>query len=178
MEWIIPIVAGGILALVAVGIVSERRRREAVNALASQFYEALQTGDDEKVKRAGKRLAKAMQSPWALAREDDAGSFAPPRRKYAIIFSALASVVEEAIADFAEEKDTIDTVMAAIAGLKREELLETEVESESFERAFAVLRKVREDANELEAHREEADSTRFVEGVRALLEDVAAVRFP
>jgi hypothetical protein len=148
----------------------ERRRREAISQIASKYYKALEeTTSDEEVSERARRLAKAMLSPYLIPQQSGDEYLAQPRRKFAIIYSALASQVEEAIADFAEEKDTEELVLTALAGIKRESLIDAKVEEEVYERALALLKEIKERAESGPLSSDE---------VRRLLQDVFSIQFP
>ena len=160
----------------AVDQVLERRRREAVASISARYYQALENKDDTEVQELQRRLATAMQSPFLLAQSGGDAGVAAPGRKYAIIFSALASVVEEAIANIAEEQETEDLVLAAVAGIQRDKLLDVTVEAEAIDAALARLHAVRQAADSLTAP--STVNTAYLESVRRLLQDAAAVRVP
>jgi hypothetical protein len=152
----------------AVDQILERRRREAVSKISAEYYRALEKG--ESTEGLLKRLSESMKSPYVTIQEVGNKTASPPRRKYAIIFSALASAIEEAIANFAEEKETEEITMSAIAGVQRQRLIRTKVDSEGIDAARRRLKAIETDALKLQT-----DSSTYVGDLRRLLDDAASI---
>lgn len=153
----------------------ERQRREAVGQLASEYYSALAmtNSPQSQLDEYARRLGQALVSPYDIAANATPQGQLRPERKFAIIFSANASIVEEAIADFVEAKETEATVTSAIAGVKRESFIEATVEKKRLDRLRSLLQSVSKDANILGPRA--GGDTNYVENVRRLLNDVATM---
>jgi hypothetical protein len=109
----------------------ERHRRQAVDVLAKQYYDTLAAGK-------GGETASLQALESAI-------SPIPRDKKFVIIHSANASVVEAAIADFAEEKDTQDAVLSLIAPFKRDDYLQAKADQEALSRTSAIVQKAAAD---------------------------------
>lgn len=168
----------------------ERRRREAVEKLSSLYYRTLEESDssEPEIRKIRARFLEAMRSAYLLAEEaqfeEDADNESlnqsvPARRKYAIIFSSIASEVEEAIANVAEERETGEQVMAAIAALRRESFLEARVKSDVLILQRERARAIRARAEALRPPADNApvaDKNRFTDEVGRLLQDLESLR--
>ena len=152
-----------------------RERKDAINQIASQYYGALAKTNilQTQIAELARRLGQALISPYdAAASATPQGQF-KPQRKFAIIFSANASVVEEAIADFVEAKETEDTVNSAVAGLKRDAYIEATVEKQQVDGNKKVLKKLGEDAAALGPPG--AGDQTYADKVRSLFNTLASV---
>lgn len=125
----------------AVDQILEQRRRDAVSAIASEYYAELKKADadDTKLKKLEAGLARAMLDPYTAASRTTDDPVMRPRQKFVIIHSALASVVEEAIAQFAESEETKRLIENTFASYRREQFIMAKVESEGLEAARAHL---------------------------------------
>lgn len=96
-------------------------------------------------------------------------------KKYAIINSSLASVVEEAIASFAEEKETEDVMYATVAGVKRTSYIEAKAEQKQLQnmrtRAFTIY-----SAAKVLKQTGSCTDSRCGDSLKKLFEDTAALK--
>jgi hypothetical protein len=113
----------------------EAERRKAVVALARKYTEDLLANGDGH-REIAKRLLAVVRSVYSTP---DGDVVYKPSQKYVVIFSAIASVVEEAIASFAEEKETQQLVVASVASGRRSEFLENAARKASLTRKLDRL---------------------------------------
>ena len=102
-----------------------RKRQEAVAKLQHDYYQALQdpNTNDEELKGYQRRFARALMAPYEIV-EESGIEMSRPREKWAVIFSADATAVEEAMAEFVEGRDSVETVYAAVAALRRDAFID------------------------------------------------------
>jgi lysyl-tRNA synthetase class II len=156
-----------------------RRRHEAVDRLAAAYYRTLEESrEPADVELAEHRLAVALRSPYLVGSDRDLAGRSVDRRKYALIFSAKASEIEQAIAAIAEEKETSDAVMTALAAQKRGDFLRVQGEAERLRQALARVEAVRAAAEALQpppAGAGQAERQRFVERASDLMDSFLRV---
>jgi hypothetical protein len=159
-----------------------RRRRDAVDRLAASYYRTVeQSTNTGEMDFAESRLARALRSPYEVASERDSAGRLQDRRKYALIFSAKASEIEQAIAAFTEEKETSDAVMTALAAQRRGEFLRVQGEGERLRQALARLVALREQATSVQvpvAGAGPAPKAAFQAEVADLLSTLARLEVP
>lgn len=128
-----------------------RLRKQAINQIGGQYYTALaQTNTPQtEITELARRMGQAFASPYDVAANATPEGQIKPQRKFAIIFSANASIVEEAIADFVESKETQDTLNSAIASVKRDSYIESAVEKQRLDDNKSILKKLEADAETL-----------------------------
>ncbi|MCG3185349.1 MAG: hypothetical protein ICCCNLDF_03578 [Planctomycetes bacterium] len=124
----------------------QRLRIGALNEVAGEYFNELQkdTPDLGRLNQLASRVYHLANTPADMIGTehwtDNGVSFAgAPPRKYVVMFTALASVVEEAIANFVEERKTQEAVMNAIAGPKREEYLRAKARLDQLQRSRKTL---------------------------------------
>jgi hypothetical protein len=117
----------------------EAERRQGITEIAKKYYaaQADPSRSEDEVRRLGERLAAALRGDIATpgGKESIHGE-----KRYVIIFSAIASVIEEALASFAEERDTQQLVVASMAGPQRTRYLRERVAAEEVDAARAHVR--------------------------------------
>jgi hypothetical protein len=154
-----------------------RRRRESVDRVAAEYYRQVeQSTDPADVDLAERRLSLALRSPYLVASGQDPSGRMLDRRKYALIFSAKASEIEQAIAALAEEKETSDAVMTALAAQRRGEFLRVQGESERLRATLARAEAIRTQAEALQppaSTATTAEKARFERQVADLLDAVS-----
>ncbi|MDR3457797.1 MAG: hypothetical protein P4N60_10160 [Verrucomicrobiae bacterium] len=130
-----------------------RLRKQAINQIGGEYYAALaQTNQSQaQISDLAARLGQAFASPYDVAANATPQGLIKPQRKFAVIFSANASIVEEAIADMVEAKETQDTVNSAIAGIKRDDFIASSVQKQQVDNNKSILKKVGADATALGA---------------------------
>lgn len=153
----------------------QKKKLAAIRELSDIYYSKLKNGTDEEVRNAEARLSRAMREPVEHAGQDDAEAPAV-RRKYAIIFSSLASVVEEAIANFAEERETTETVLMALGSQRREEYIAAMAKLEALARIQAQLQEIKLQLGELKPKfDQDTTSPSAIEQLESLLAAIAAL---
>lgn len=140
----------------------EKARCDAIKKLADAYYKALAAEPPN----ADNVRAKELALRTALEP-------VPRRQKFAIIFSALASVVEEAIAGIVEEQDTTKTINAAISGLKRDTYIQVKAEGDALAPSVAQLRGIAETLNKVTI-----SGAADLESYRSILGELVLLRVP
>jgi hypothetical protein len=137
----------------------ERRRREAVDTLSKAYYDSLSRPEQEQA-----AARKALEQALAPV---------PRRQKFVVVYSANASAVMQAIADFSEEEDTRNAVLSLIAPFKRDDFLSAKSNSEALKRAVAAVVSAREALDKMTdpAAGKEADAA-YKDQIQRILNDL------
>lgn len=126
-----------------------RKRVQAAAELYDRYVQALRDGvSPDELRQLEHQFARAIESPFALA---ERGSGGTPQRKFTVIYTSNASIVEEAIADVVEDKQTASGVMSLFAEKEREKFLKTEQEREDAAKALGILKGVKDEIDPKQA---------------------------
>lgn len=119
-----------------------RKRIQASTALYDQYLAALKdkNATPEQLADLERRFARSVESPYTVAQRGNGA----PQRKYAIIYSSNASVVEEAIAGIVEEKETAQSLMMVFAQKERTAFIKAKSRAKNLEFAYGRLDALRQ----------------------------------
>lgn len=146
------------------------KRRKAVEDTFDEFYSTLKENplNTEKIAECRERIDLVLQSPYELALSN--------RQKFLAVFSANASVVAQAVAEFMEDKQSEDVILMAIAGEKRRYFITEKARREKIDHIYELLRQAQ---NDLKASKEPGeDNNKKVVAVKNILKDIASIDLP
>jgi hypothetical protein len=149
------------------------KRRKAVEEAFDEFYKTLKTVPEaplnaDKITECRERIDLVLKSPYELALSD--------RQKFLAVFSANASVVAQAVAEFMEDKQSEDTLMMAIAGDKRRDFITEKARRDKIDHIFELLRQSQKDLD-LDASKN-LDEDKKAADVNDILKDIASIDLP
>ena len=146
------------------------KRRKAVEDTFDEFYSTLKDDplNSDKIAECRERIDLVLQSPYELALSN--------RQKFLAVFSANASVVAQAVAEFMEDKQSEDAIMMAIAGDKRRDFITEKVRREKIDHIYELLRQAQ---NDLEESKDlDEDKKAKAANVNNILVDIASIDLP
>jgi hypothetical protein len=145
------------------------KRRKAVEDAFDEFYTKLKGPfNANDISECRDRIDWVLKSPYELASSD--------RQKFLAVFSANASVVAQAVAEFMEDKQSEDTLMMAIAGEKRREFIMEKARSEKIDHIYELLYQAQKDLLEVSA--KSGENKDKSASVNAILKDIASIELP
>jgi hypothetical protein len=147
------------------------KRRKAVEDTFDDFYSMLEEEEgylnEDKINEYRERIDLVLQSPYELALSD--------RQKFLAVFSANASVVAQAVAEFMEDKQSEDVLMMAIAGDKRRDFITEKARREKIDHIYELLRQAQ---NDLKDPKNLSEDKKNVVAVNDILKDIASIDLP